>query len=136
MIANVEALELDDFLDHAEKSETTLDALEALRLGGKEEFFDGPPCLQHICSQGAISSDRNSTLFNCGVYCRKKWADDWVEKLEEMNRNLTASPLPASEISALQKSVGKKDYFYTCKQEPIKSYCDPDVCRTRKVRCG
>ena len=44
--------------------------------------------------------------------------------------------LDAKEVMNLQKSLDKKEYFYTCEQEPFKSYCDKQLCITRKYGVG
>ena len=128
-----EALELSEFLDKVESSRVSMSHLEGLQFSGKRKYFtDGPPCLEHIFADGPISSERNKTLFNCGVYCRKKSADDWVNEFEDMNRKLFTESLPSGEVQNLQKSLNKKDYGYTCNDEPFKSHCDVVLCRTRK----
>jgi hypothetical protein len=39
--------------------------------------------------------------------------------------------LPSREVIALTKSVGRKDYGYTCKQDPIAGVCNAEVCKNR-----
>ncbi len=135
--AKGDALELDKFLTLIESERVALNQLESMQLGGPRKYFtDGPPCLQHITSQGQISEERNKTLFMCGVYCRMKNPDDWVSKFEDINRTLCADPLPAAEVTTLVKSLSKKEYFYTCEQEPFKSYCDKEICKTKKYGVG
>ena len=132
-----EAMELSEFLDLVETSAVSLADLEAIQLGQKRSYFsDGPPCLQHIFSEGPVSENRNKTLFNCGVYCRMKHPDDWVAQFENMNRTLFTDPLDAKEVLNLQKSLEKKDYFYTCEQEPFKSYCDKQKCMSLPYGVG
>jgi hypothetical protein len=112
-------------------------ALEGIKLSKKRKLFtDGPPCLEHIFADGPVSSERNKTLFMCGVYCRLKSPDDWVEEFEAMNHKLFTTPLPSSEVQGVNKSLNKKDYFYTCNDEPFKSHCDVVLCKTRKYGVG
>ena len=82
-------------------------------------------------ADGPVGDDRNKKLFNCGVYCRLKHSDDWVQQFETMNQQLFTTPLDAKEVLTLQKSLDKKAYFYTCEQEPFKSYCDKELCMSR-----
>jgi hypothetical protein len=127
-----EAMELAEFLDTVEANQVTLSQLEGLQLSGKRKYFtDGPPCLEHLFADGPVSVDRNKTLFNCGVYCRKKSPDDWVNEMEDMNRRMMADPLASNEVGGVQKSLNKKDYGYTCKDEPFRSHCDVQLCRAR-----
>jgi hypothetical protein len=75
-------------------------------------------------------------MFMCGVYDKLKFSDDWEARLEEDNRTLCTEPLPSHEILNLRKSLSKKDWGYTCKDEPFKSYCDPVLCAVRKFGIG
>jgi hypothetical protein len=127
-----EAMDLGQFLGTVEAKQATMAQLEGIKLSGKRRYFtDGPPCLEHIFADGPVSLDRNKSLFNCGVYCRKKSPDDWVKEMEDMNRRLFTDPLGANEVSGVQKSLDKRDYGYTCKDEPFRSHCDVQLCRTR-----
>jgi hypothetical protein len=128
-----EAMELTQFLDAIDANRASLSQLEGLQLSGKRQyFFDGPPCLEHLFADGPVPDERNKKLFNCGVYCRKKSPDDWVKEMEDMNRRLFTDPLGSTEVSNVQKSLEKKDYGYTCNDEPFKSHCDVVLCRKRK----
>ena len=130
--ANGDAMELSQFLDTVEAKRVSLSQLEGIQLSGKRRYFtDGPPCLEHLFADGPISDMRNKTMFNCGVYCRKKTPDQWEREFEDMNRRLVTDPLPSNEVENLKKSLTKKDYGYTCNDEPFKSHCDVVLCRTR-----
>jgi hypothetical protein len=129
---NGEAMELGQFLDTVEANRVSLSQLEGIQLSKKRKYFtDGPPCLEHIFADGPVSADRNKSLFNCGVYCRKKSPDEWVKEMEDMNRRLFTDPLGSNEVGGVQKSLDRKDYGYTCKDEPFRSHCDVQLCRTR-----
>ena len=130
-------MELDEFVEFMQKSRISIDKLEKSSVSGKRKYFtDGPPCLEHLFAGGPSSEDRNKKLFMCGVYCRLKTPDDWVKEFETMNRQMFTTPLDAKEVMNLQKSLDKKEYFYTCEQEPFKSYCDKQLCVTRKYGVG
>jgi hypothetical protein len=132
-----EAMDLEEFVAFIEKSQVSIDKLEKSSVSGKRKYFtDGPPCLEHLFANGPTGEDRNKKLFMCGVYARYKTPDDWVAEFESMNRQLFTSPLDAKEVMNLQKSLDKKEYFYTCEQEPFKSYCDKQLCITRKFGVG
>ena len=45
-------------------------------------------------------------------------------------------PLPLNEVNVVAKQVEKKDYAYKCNDAPINSYCNKDLCRTRKFGIG
>jgi hypothetical protein len=45
-------------------------------------------------------------------------------------------PLQSSEMEALKGSVSKKEYQYKCKQDPIVSFCEPNICSKREFGIG
>ena len=129
-------LNVEDFIKLAEKKRTTYEKLEKLELNLVDNFSDGPPCLQHIMTMGFPEGSRNSSLFNVGVYYRKKNPDDWQEDLMKFNYENLDEPLPSSEVNGLIKSVSRKDYAYTCKQAPICNYCEKSKCMKRSYGVG
>jgi len=119
----VEAMELDEFMDSIEAKTVALSDLEKVQSKKKRKWFtDGAVCMEILSSDGPSSEDRNKKLFMAGVYCRLKHADDWVREFETMNQQLFNPPLEAKEVVSLQNSLSKKDYHYTCEQEPFKSF--------------
>jgi hypothetical protein len=97
---------------------------------------DGPPCLQQLCTQGFPEGTRNNGLFNIAVFLRKLDADNWKVLLEKHNQQYMNPPLAASEVVTVQNQLEKKEYNYRCKEPPINSYCNAQVCRTRKYGIG
>ena len=91
----------------------------------------GPPCLQQLLSQGALGEGgRNNGLFNIGVYLRKRFPDEWQEKLEEYNDEYLDPPLKPREFTTVLNSLDKKSYNYKCKDSPINSVCNKTKCLT------
>ena len=91
----------------------------------------GPPCLQELLSQGALGEGgRNNGLFNIGVYLRKRFPDEWQEKLEEYNDEYLDPPLKPREFTSVLNSLDKKTYNYKCKDSPINSVCNKTKCLT------
>lgn len=132
-----EALSLTEFLDAVDRGRVSAADLNALDFAGpRRHFTDGPYCLEVMSSQGPITEMRNITLFAVGVYCRKKYPDEWRKHMEEYNRILFSPPLEAGEVVTIQKSLERKDYFYQCDQCPLKDHCDKSVCRTRPFGVG
>ena len=134
-----------EFLRVAEKSKLTNAQFEKLgepprKKGQKKDeagpFSDGPPCLQHMSAKGFPEGGRNNALFHVGVYMRRKYPTSWKEKLEKANHDFMKPPLSSEEVMSCQKSLSKKEYEYTCKNEPMCSHCDTMVCRTRKFGVG
>jgi hypothetical protein len=135
-IHNGKRLALEGFLDLAEDKRTTYEDLDKYSPDLTDKFSDGPPCLQHIMTMGFPEGGRNNSLFNVGVYFRKKEPDEWQESLMKFNYEHLNSPLPSFEVNSLVKSVSKKDYAYTCKQAPICNFCEKSKCLTRKYGVG
>ena len=133
---NGKKLNLKQFCDLAEKKRTNYENLEKFTFDLVNHFEDGPPCLQHIMTMGFPEGGRNISLFNVGVYYRKKNPDDWQEDLMKFNYEHLPEPLPSSEVNALVKSVSKKEYAYTCKQTPICNYCEKSKCMKRDYGVG
>tara|TARA_R110000796_G_scaffold2489_3_gene9827 strand:+ start:1439 stop:2965 length:1527 start_codon:yes stop_codon:yes gene_type:complete len=129
-------LNLKEFIELAEKKKTTFEALEKIQPDLVDHFSDGPPCLQHIMTMGFPEGGRNISLFNVGVYYRKKNPDDWQEDLMKFNYEHVSEPLPSSEINGLVKGISKKEYAYTCKQSPICNYCEKSKCMKRDHGIG
>jgi len=97
---------------------------------------DGPPCLQALCSQGFPEGSRNNGLFSVGIYLKKAFPVGWEDKLMEYNQKYFNPPLGLQEIALIQKQLEKKEYRYKCKDDPIKSFCNPALCRQRKHGIG
>lgn len=135
---------LHEFLAEAEQRRTELDKvkIKRRRSGNKKDmpnapgFEDAPPCLQHLVAMGFPEGGRNTGLFAMGVYLKKKYEIDWKERLEVINRENISPPLPSEEVAGILKSLERKDYSYTCKDVPLKNFCNSTLCRTRKYGVG
>ena len=131
------AMKLDQFLEMVEKKKTFVAALEKVKYGkSREVFADGPPCLQNYVSTGKVDNNRNIFLSQCAPYCKGKFSDSWKNSLEEINQRHCSPPLPASELVTLQSQYEKKDYYYQCNIEPNASFCNKELCKTRKFGIG
>ena len=130
-------LSLEEFLDEVDKSKVNLSQLEKIDFGTqREQFNDAPPCLQMFLLMGIPEGTRNNVMFNCGIYVKRKFPDSWKEKLEEMNQKHCLPPLLASDIVTLQGQLDKKEYFHTCKAEPLVSHCNKSLCKSRQFGIG
>jgi hypothetical protein len=45
-------------------------------------------------------------------------------------------PLPLNEVNIVAKQLERKEYAYKCGDSPINSYCNKDLCRTRRFGVG
>ena len=89
------AIDLDGFFalyDTYCTSEKDLKNIKPKRKTVLKNFNDGPPCLETLMSQGVPQGNRDNTLFQYAVYAKKKWADDWQEKLDEFNHKYMKPP--------------------------------------------
>jgi|TARA_R110002020_G_scaffold158028_4_gene341072 hypothetical protein len=93
---------------------------------------NGPPCLQVLCREKISEGGRNNGLFNIGVYLRKAYPDSWETEILNYNMQYLDPPLPLNEVNVVAKQLQKKDYAYKCKDAPINSYCNAELCKTRK----
>ena len=122
-------LSLKEFLNLVDKKKTTLDALSKMKFESKEEEFEGLiPCIKNLVLMGIPQGMRNNAMFHTGIFLRKKYPDGWKKKLEEWNTKICKPPMPADEVVQLQKSIDKDKYGYKCKEEPMASYCNRDMC--------
>lgn len=103
---------------------------------GRGDFSDGPPCLQHIVTSGMQKDGRKRVLFMMALYFKRQDSTTWKEMLDEANRKYFESPLSAEEVTGVIRSCDKKDYEYTCKAEPMRSFCDSALCKTRRFGVG
>ena len=97
---------------------------------------DGPPCLQALCAQGFPEGTRNNGMFSLGIFLKKAFPEGWSDKLLEFNMKYFDPPLGIQELQIITKQLEKKDYRYKCKDEPIKSFCNSGLCRSRKHGVG
>ena len=100
------------------------------------EIKAGPPCLEVLCTEGFPQGSRNNGLYNLGVYLKKAHPDVWQDKLGIYNSKYMSPPLNPQEVMNVVKSLGKKDYNYTCKDQPICAHCDSATCQTKEFGIG
>ena len=131
-----EALSPEDFIAFANSRKVTNEELLELAVPELEEMEGGPPCLKTLLKQGFPEGTRNNGLFNVGVYLKQASPDQWQTEIEGYNRKFVQPPLPAKEVLTLISTLDKKEYNYKCSDEPIRSYCDVQKCRTCKFGVG
>jgi hypothetical protein len=127
-------MSLSEFLTYAESK--VQKSLDAVGVSMTKELEDGPPCLQHLTTNGFPEGTRNNGLFALGIYCKKKYGENWRSHLEELNQKYMQPPLTSDEVVAVQRSLEKKDYNYSCREQPLCNFCESAVCRTRKFGVG
>lgn len=127
---------LDKFLIAAESARMSPEDFMSLRpsvaANADQDLDQGPPCLQHLGSVGVNEGGRNNALFAFGVLAKKKFPDEWEQKLESWNQKFISPPLPTDELQLVIRSLRRKDYMYACKDQPIASHCDAQTCKQRR----
>ncbi|QDP64980.1 MAG: hypothetical protein Unbinned4834contig1000_16 [Prokaryotic dsDNA virus sp.] len=134
-----EALTPEEFIAYAKQFVLTPAKFRKLNMSfaTKEGVLEeGPPCLQHLCSKGFGEGSRNNALFNLGVYARLYDEDNWETLLQRYNMDYLHPPLSHNEVGTVIRQLKKKDYFYKCEDQPIKPFCDKEVCKLRKYGVG
>ena len=128
---------LTEFLTLVKKRSVSPKDFLNISLGGQSNMFkDWPPCLRVMMEQGIPEGTRNTTMFNVAILCKMMDPDNWKSNHEKINTQYCQPPLPASDIVTIQNQMDKKEYFYTCDQEPMKSFCNKTLCKTLKYGVG
>lgn len=133
-------LTLEQYCTRADSLSVSRDQLATIDLVNEtkdDDFVQAPPCLQCIArNRGFVVGARNNGMFAVGVYLRKRYPDDWKEKLSYYNGKFSTPAIPESELKVIAKSVGKKKYNYNCDDQPLKGYCNRAICTTRDFGIG
>jgi hypothetical protein len=133
------AIDLDGFFalyDTYCTSEKDLKNIKPKRKTVLKNFNDGPPCLETLMSQGVPQGNRDNTLYQYAVYAKKKWPDDWQDKLDEFNHKYMKPPLSSKQVLKMQKQHEKKDYQYKCQDQPMCLHCSLEECKSRQFGVG
>ena len=129
-------LSIDDFFKYVEVCSIGKEHLQDFKIEDQydQDYKDSPPCLQALATLGIDDGSRNNGLYNFAIYCKKKYGDNFEEKLMEINGTLIRPSLKASEVESIVRSVKKsgKEYFYKCNEYPIVQYCNKTECKNRK----
>ena len=137
---NGEALKIEEFFKLYDKYSLTEKELVNLKISetdNTDDFLKGaPPCLQTILKDGMPEGGRNDMMYNIGVYLKKRFPNEWEAKMYIYNEKYMKPPLKHTEMTKSIESLGKKDYLYKCKLEPIVSFCNSKVCSKREFGVG
>ena len=136
-LENGEAATLDGFFGVYERNKLTPEQLENLTIKRTaSELSDGPPCIETLAAEKIGEGKRDNTLFDYAVYAKKKWSGEWKNKLILFNQNYMVPPLDDASVERIKLQHEKKEWGYKCKDEPMCSYCDKFLCKTRKYGIG
>ena len=138
---NGEEMSFELFLNCIELNKVTSDKLKELSSsiiqkelkGGAEEFKDGPPCLE-ILSKNKMKDGRDRFLYNYMVFAKKKYSDNWRDKVLQAGRNYFEfnSTWTDDHIKMKIKTWDKETKGHTCSDELLAPVCVKSECVKRK----
>lgn len=138
-IKDGKSLSLVDFIKYAEELKTDVKDVKAVKskyetVGDDDGWLSGaPPCLCHVAACGGTpEGTRNETMFNFAGYLKKRFPDDWQDRLASYNDRYCNPKLSLNEVNALVKTHSKKDYDLKC----TGPNCDRKKCRMAKFGVG
>ena len=110
--------DIDTFLDYAFSKRLTKESLDAMAgnmresIAAMEDVLEGaPPCLQHILQRGIPVGSRNNVLFNVGVYCFRRYGEDFRTEFSKLHDKYVDEPLGFKELEAICVSVEMQRTF-------------------------
>jgi len=98
-------------------------------------FSDGPPCIESL-TQNKLEDGRDRVMYQYIVYAKRKWPENWQDKIFEFNYNYFKIPLDQKVITGKIKTNEKNDFNYKCNEEPMCDVCDKKLCKSRKFGIG
>jgi len=138
---NGEEMSIELFLNCIELNKQTPDQLKEISnniiqkelIGGAEEFKDGPPCLE-ILSKNKMKDGRDRFLYNYMVFAKKKYSDNWRDKVLQAGRNYFEfnSTWTDDHIKMKIKTWDKETKGHTCSDELLAPVCVKSECVKRK----
>jgi hypothetical protein len=117
------------FLELAEGRRTLLEDFADTAV---DDYVNGPPCLQRMLDEKVDEGGRNTAMFQAAVYLKRAFGENWRDKAGEFNRGAFVAPLDNREFRIICNSVNKKDYQYKCREEPCRTLCNRELCKTRE----
>ena len=136
-----EEMDLDMFLKVLDANAQTAKQLKEIQTniiqdeltGGDKEFDDGPPCLG-ILTKEIMTDGRDRFLYNYMVFAKKKYPDNWEDKIIEAARKYFEFDSSWTDVHVSQKikSWAKQKKGYTCNDSLLAPVCVKSVCVKRK----
>ena len=113
--------------------EISSNLIQKVLMGGAEEFKDGPPCLE-ILSKNKMTDGRDRFLYNYMVFGKKKYSDDWKNKVLQAGRNYFEFNQTWTDdfIQSKIKSWDKETKGHTCSDPLLAPVCVKSECVKRK----
>jgi hypothetical protein len=129
-----EAASIDAFFELYERyKQQDISTIEIKR--PESEFDDGPPCIESL-TQDKLEDGRDRVIYQYIIYAKRKWPENWQDKIFEFNYKHFKTPLDQKIITAKIKNNEKNDFHYKCNEEPMCNVCDKKLCKSRKFGIG
>jgi hypothetical protein len=129
-----EAASIDAFFELYERyKQQDISTIEIKR--PESEFDDGPPCIESL-TQDKLKDGRDRVIYQYIIYAKRKWPENWQDKIFEFNYKHFTTPLDQKIITAKIKNNEKNDFHYKCNEEPMCNVCDKKLCKKRKFGIG
>jgi hypothetical protein len=129
-------LTLDQFLELVEAREISGADAEKWLNQKADVKFPGPPCVEKMQAEGVVEGGRNDALFHVGTFLRKAYPQDWSERLIQWNQDYCEPPEQFSHVQSIIGSLGRKEYEYRCKAQPMVGICNSQECAKRDFGVG
>ena len=98
------------------------------------EISDYPPCMAQLIVDGVPEGGRNNYVFNAAVLVKRAKGKVTEEDLQPFLKKVSGSF--DDDINIIIDQVNDNDYFYKCKDHPLKDLCDKNKCMTKKLGLG
>ena len=120
-------------VDSDKLKELSSNFIQQALTGGAEEFKDGPPCLE-ILSKNKMKDGRDRFLYNYMVFAKKKYSDDWKNKVLQAGRNYFEfnQTWTDDHIKMKIKNWEKQEKGHTCSDDLLAPVCVKSECLKRK----
>ena len=133
---NGEAASMQSFYDSYERNRLTPEQLERLEIKRPQsEFSDGPPCIESL-TQTKLKDGRDRVIYQYIQYAKRKWPEDWPNRINKFNYNYFDPPLDDKTIQDKIKFHSKKELGFKCNEEPMCNHCDKKLCKSREFGIG
>jgi hypothetical protein len=100
-----------------------------------ETFEEGPFC-QLALTQINVPTFQHNFLFNCTLFLKKKYPDNWPEALEWVNYHVLRPAGDTQRLKDTIRDMKNREYHYRCGDEPIVSVCNGRACRMMRYGVG
>ena len=127
---------IDKALESIKQNYTTVE--EMTETLNKLPYSDAPFCIQMMALTGALNANagRNNFYFHACVYFKKKYGKDYdyLPELLDLD-NCMEAPLQYEDMQGIRstmESANSKEWSYSCRKDPMCSYCNRKECAKRQ----